>query len=313
MNLKVKRSRLIIALLTAPAAGPLVFLLLQIYWFGISTDPVPFLEAAVVVWALYAWPAYAGALLFGVPLALIYLRLGVTSWMAYGGGGLLCALATAMCLILTGNRPGLLVQINQFGFFVILYGLLSGTCVRATLFGFRTSGQVRFAVDCPAETARQPIALRTKFKKGWLLLLLIIVPPIGPLISLFIDLHPYGIPSGSEQAIISVLAFAVSLAAPLYVEGLLFAVPLALFYQRFHVTSWLACAVGGVVNASAAVGLLRATGQTVEILGKPAAILALLAGYGALSAITLHTFLLASAPSESNGISEADPKCLDNL
>ena len=60
IRLKVKRSRLIIALLTAPAIGPLIFVLLQAYWFGISNGPMPFLEAGVVVWAISAWPSYAG-------------------------------------------------------------------------------------------------------------------------------------------------------------------------------------------------------------------------------------------------------------
>jgi hypothetical protein len=59
-NLRFKGSRLIVALLAAPAAGPFLFLLLQIYWFGIPKGPIPFFEAAVVVWAMSAWPAYAG-------------------------------------------------------------------------------------------------------------------------------------------------------------------------------------------------------------------------------------------------------------
>ena len=261
---------------------------------------MPFLETAAVVWAMYAWPSYAGALLFGLPLALIHPapRRHFLVWLI-GEADCCGALATAVCLILAGNRPVLLVQIGGFGFFIILYGLMSATCVRATLFGFRTSGQVRFAADSPAKTARRPIEFRTKFKKSWLLLLFVIVPPVGPLIWLFIALHPYGLPSGPERAIVSVLSFAVSFAAPLYVEGLVFAVPLALLYQRLRVPSWLLCLAGAAANALVAVVLLKATGQTVEITYKPATVLALVSGYGTLSATILHTFLLASASPES--------------
>ncbi|MGA8593889.1 MAG: hypothetical protein WB676_04030 [Bryobacteraceae bacterium] len=268
---------------------------------------MPFLEAAAVVWAISAWPAYAGAVLFGVPLALLYLRFGVISWFAYWGGGLLCALVTAACLILAGSRDGTLTQLNGFGFFIILYGLVGGSCVRATLFGFRTSKQIRLALVPSTDISQRPNERLRRLKGGWALALLVIMPPIGPLIWLFIASHPYGIPSGPEQAIISILVFVISFAAPLYIEGLLFSVPLVLAYRRFGVTSWVFCAAGGAANGLVALLLLRAMGESVDILTKPTEVLAFVAGYGALSALFLRIFSRTSGTSESSRISRTEP------
>jgi hypothetical protein len=286
--LEVKRGRLIIALLTAPALGPLIFVLLQVYWFGTPKGPMPFLETAAVVWAISGWPSYVGAVVLGVPLALTYLRFGITSWLAYWGGGLLCAFVTATCLILAGNREGFLTHLNGFSFFIVLYGLMGGSCVRATFFGFTTSKQVRLAVGSPTETPRHRNEALAKLKGIGPILLLAIVPPIPPLVWLFTDSHPYGIPSGPEGAIASVLTFAASFVAPAYMGTLLFGVPLALLYRCFRLKSWLPCVAGGLANGLVAVVLLRAMGQTVDILMKPAEALAFIASYGALSAIALR-------------------------
>jgi hypothetical protein len=245
------------------------------------------------------------ALLFGAPLAVIYLRRGITSWFAYWSGGLLCALVTAVCLILVSHRSGLLVQLNGFGFFIILYGVTAGTCVRGILFGFKAKPIE--SVAGPGRSRRNGLdVLVTKIKNVRMFALLILLPPIGPLVWLFIESHPDGIPSGPEGAIFSVLAFAISLALPLFAAAFFFAVPVALAYRRFHVTTWLACVMAAAANSSIAVSLLRATGQMREVLIRPAPLLAFVGMYGGLSAIILHGLLRDSKSSGSNRVPQTE-------
>jgi hypothetical protein len=284
--LRGKRRRLAVAFIAAPGVGPLIFVLLQIIFvllqileFGDPGQPMPLWESAAVVWVLYAWPSYAGTLLFGLPLVLIYLRRGIISWLAYVGGGLLSGLITAIILILVSNRHAFLAQLNGLAYFVVLYGVAGGLCCRAILFGFKIH---------VAETPPHQTKAATGRKDTWIFLTLVAILPISPLIWLFAATHPYGIPSGPESVIVSLSAFAVSLAAPLYIGALAFGLLLTMLLRRFGWRSSVAYIVGGAANSLGIVILLFVLSRSAGVGIKPPDALIFIIGYGALSAIALY-------------------------
>lgn len=216
--------------------------------------------------------------MFGLPLALIYRRLGLLSWLAYISGGLLCGFITAIALLLVSNHNAFVAQLNGLAFFVILYGLAGGLCFRAILFGFGRA-------DAVAVSRRsQP----TKHKYNWAFWTLVVILPVSPPIWLFAVTHPDGIPSGPESVIISLSAFAISFAVPLYIGTTMFGLLLVLTLRRFRVQSYLVYFVGGAANSFGILVLLLILSRSAEARMTLYDALVFVAGYGALSATALY-------------------------
>jgi len=78
---------------------------------------------------LYAMFSLAAMVVLGIPLLVLYSRLGWTGFFAFVGGAAVCAAATYT--LVAQGQP----QLDQFVLFTI-FGIVEGFVFRVMLFGF---------------------------------------------------------------------------------------------------------------------------------------------------------------------------------
>jgi hypothetical protein len=117
--------RLVSAFLVVPLTAPSL-LVLQMMLSGGRRMPFGDWIGFVLLYAMFS---LAAMVVLGIPLLVLYSRLGWTGFFAFVGGGAVCAAATYT--LVAQGQP----QLDQFVLFTI-FGVVEGFVFRVMLFGF---------------------------------------------------------------------------------------------------------------------------------------------------------------------------------